>query len=406
MAFSSEQEDELWELWGKGEPSRLIARSLRSNASAVNRHLAKHGGVRPVPRRRGRQHLTLEQREEVTRGIAAGLSSRAIAALIGRAPSTVSREIARNGGRDSYRATVADAAAWERARRPKMSRLASHPELLQVVRERLESDWSPEQIAHWLRREHPQDHRLRISHETIYRSIYVASRRELGRESAKRLRSGRSVRRARVPKRAHGRGVLRNMTSIRNRPVSVVDRCEVGHWEGDLVMGARPSAVATLVERSTRYVRIVRLPNGYKAAQVRSAIAADLALLPPALRKTLTWDRGREMAEHQELAADLGMGVYFCDPRSPWQRGSNENTNRLLRQYLAKGADLRRFTAADLDDIAHRINTRPRRVLDWASSAESFLPNLGGGLAVSPQELEPAPMTGQSPADLSAFERR
>lgn len=181
MAFTSEQEDELWELWGKGEPSRLIARSLRSNASAVNRHLAKHGGVRPVPRRRGREQLTIDEREEVTRGIAAGLSSRAIAALIGRAPSSVSREIARNGGRDSYRATVADAAARERARRPKMSRLASHPELLQVVRERLELDWSPEQIAHWLRREHPQDPRLRISRETIYRSIYVASRRELGR---------------------------------------------------------------------------------------------------------------------------------------------------------------------------------------------------------------------------------
>ncbi len=406
MAFTSEQEDELWELWGKGEPSRLIARSLRSNASAVNRHLAKHGGVRPVPRRRGRQQLTLEQREEVTRGLAAGLSSRAIAALIGRAPSTVSREIARNGGRDAYRATVADAAAWDRARRPKMSRLASHPELLQVVRDRLEADWSPEQIAHWLRRKHPQDRDLRISHETIYRSIYLAGRRELGRESAKHLRSGRSVRRARVPKRGHGRGVLRNMTSIRNRPVSVVDRCEVGHWEGDLVMGARPSAVATLVERSTRYVRVVPLPDGYKAAQVRSAIAADLALLPPALRKTLTWDRGREMAEHQELATDLGMGVYFCDPRSPWQRGSNENTNRLLRQYLAKGADLRQFTAADLDDIAHRINTRPRRVLDWTTSAESFLPHLGGPPAVVHQRLEQVPTIGQPSMDRSPLDRR
>lgn len=406
MAFSSEQEDELWELWGKGEPSRLIARLLRSNASAVNRHLAKHGGVRPVPRRRSRQHLTSEQREEVTRGIAADLSSRAIAALIGRAPSTVSREIARNGGRDVYRATVADAAAWARSRRPRMSRLASHPELLQVVRDRLESDWSPEQIAHWLRREHPQDPRLRISHETIYRSIYVAGRRELGPGSAKHLRSGRSVRRARVPKRSHGRGVLRNMASIRNRPVSVVDRAEVGHWEGDLVMGARPSAVATLVERSTRYVRVIPLPDGYKAAQVRSAIAADLARLPPALRKTLTWDRGREMAEHQELAADLGMGVYFCDPRSPWQRGSNENTNRLLRQYLAKGADLRQFTAADLDDIADRINTRPRRVLDWASSAESFLLQLGGVAAIGLQPLEPVSTIGQPRVDLSALERR
>lgn len=376
MAFTSEQEDTLWELWGQGEPSRLIARSLQSNPSAVRAHLAKHGGVRPVPRRRSRQHLTAPQREEVTRGIAAGLSSRAIAALIGRAPSTVSREIARNGGRAAYRATAADAAAWERARRPKQSRLASHPKLLQIVRERLEADWSPEQIAQWLRREHAQDPRLWISHETIYRSIYVAGRRELGAAHARHLRSGRSVRRARARKRAHGRGVLRNMTSIRSRPVAVLDRIEVGHWEGDLVMGARPSAVATRVERSTRYVRVVPLPAGYKATEVRAAIAAELALLPRALRKSLTWDRGREMAEHQELAADLGMDVYFCDPRSPWQRGSNENTNRLLRQYLAKSADLRQFTAADLAGIAERINTRPRRVLDWASSAEAFFPHL------------------------------
>ncbi|WGW12579.1 IS30 family transposase [Saxibacter everestensis] len=297
--------------------------------------------------------------------------------MVGCAPSTVSREIARNGGRAAYRATSADRAAWERARRPKASRLESRPELLRIVRERLTLDWSPEQIAHWLRRAHPHDPLLRISHETIYRSIYVAGRRELGAGSAKHLRSGRSVRRARVPQRAHGRGVLRNMVSIRDRPVCVSERAEIGHWEGDLVMGARPSAVATLVERSTRYVRVVPLPDGYKAA-VRSAIAADLALLPPALRKTLTWDRGREMAEHQQLSADLGLEVYFCDPRSPWQRGSNENTNRLLRQYLAKGADLRRFSRVDLEGIADRINTRPRRVLGWASAAESFLPHLHG----------------------------
>lgn len=394
MVFTSQQEDALWELWAKGEPSRLIARSLRSNPSAVRAHLAKHGGVRPPARRRSDRQLTVEQREEVTRGIAAGLSSRAIAGSLRCAPSTVSREIARNGGRAAYRATSADRAAWERARRPKTSRLELRPELLQIVRERLALDWSPEQIAHWLRRAYPHDPLLRISHETIYRSIYVVGRRELGPGSAKHLRSGRSVRRARVPQRAHGRGVLRNMVSIRDRPACVSERAEVGHWEGDLVMGARPSAVATLVERSTRYVRVVPLPDGYKAAQVRSAIAADLALLPPALRKTLTWDRGREMAEHQELAADLGMGVYFCDPRSPWQRGSNENTNRLLRQYLAKGADLRQFTAADLDDIAHRINMRPRRVLDWASSAESFLPQLGGVAAIALQPLEPVPTIG------------
>lgn len=406
MAFTNEQEDAVWQLWRRGEPTRLIARSLRVNTSAVSRYLAKHGGVRPVPRRRSRLHLTVEQREEVTRGIAAGLSSRAIAASIGRAASTVSREIARNGGRDAYRATSADAAAWRRAARPKPTRLASDSELLRIVRDRLDADWPPEQIAHWLRRQHPRDTRMRISHETIYRSIYVAGRRELGRDAARHLRSGRSVRRARVSKRSHGRGVLRNMTSIRARPVSVVNRVEIGHWEGDLVMGARPSAVATLVERSTRYVRVIPLPNGYKAAEVRAAIAAELGQLPPALRQTLTWDRGREMAEHQELAADLGMGVYLCDPRSPWQRGSNENTNRLLRQYLAKSADLRRFTTSDLAGIADRINTRPRRVLGWATAAESFLPHLRDARTATDEQRELALARGQSSAGLSAAERR
>ncbi|MGH2584940.1 MAG: IS30 family transposase [Dehalococcoidia bacterium] len=339
--LSSAQENELWERWGSGEPSRLIARALRTNPSAVRAVLARHGGVRPPVRRRSARHLSVQEREEVTRGIAAGLSARAIAARIGRSPSTVSREIARNGGRARYRAASADAAASERARRPKVSRLASNPELLRLVRERLELDWSPEQIAQWLKHVHADVPELRVSHETIYRTIYVAGRRELGPRPARHLRSGRSVRHVRKAKQAHGRGVLRNMTSIRERPAAVSERAEVGHWEGDLVMGKRPSAVATLVERATRYVRVVALPDGYKADAVRRAITADLRQLPPGLRKTLTWDRGREMAEHQELAADLGMGVYFCDPHSPWQRGSNENTNRLLRQYLAKGTDLR-----------------------------------------------------------------
>lgn len=352
MVLTSQQEEALWELWAKGEPSRLIARSLRSNPSAVRAHLAKHGGVRPPARRRSGRQLTVEQREEVTRGIAAGLSSRAIAGSLGCAPSTVSRKIARNGGRAAYRATSADRAAWERARRPKASRLELRPELLQIVRERLALDWSPEQIAHWLRRAYPHDPLLRISHETIYRSIYVAGRRELGPGSAKHLRSGRSVRRARVPQRAHGRGVLRNMVSIRDRPACVSERAEVGHWEGDLVMGARPSAVATLVERSTRYVRVAPLPDGYKAAQVRSAIAANLAQLPPTLRKTLTWDRGREMAEHQELAADLGIGVYFCDPRSPWQRGSNDTRGQEVG-LLAVGGLLPRRDPCVADQLAH-----------------------------------------------------
>lgn len=233
---------------------------------------------------------------------------------------------------------------------------------------------------------------MRVSHETIYRTIYVSSRDEFGPRAGNNLRSGRTVRHPRKAKQSHGRGVLRNMTSIRDRPAVITERLEVGHWEGDLVMGKRPSAVATLAERATRFVRVVPLHNGYKADAVREAITRDLRDLPPGRRKSLTWDRGREMAEHQQLATDLELDVYFCDPRSPWQRGSNENTNRLLRQYLAKGADLREFSMRDLDDIAERINTRPRRVLEWATSAELFLPQVRSERLVERHILDSRPM--------------
>jgi IS30 family transposase len=376
VVFSNTEEDELWKRWREGDSVRLIARSLGCSPARVNAHLGRTGGVRPPFRRRAAVHLTVVEREEVSRGIAAGLSARAIAARLGRSPSTVSREIRRNGGRARYRAAAADAAAVDRARRPKPTRLGSAPVLLAAVRSKLALDWSPEQIAVWLRRQHPTDPSRWVSHETIYRSIYVTARNELGARAARHLRSGRSVRRPRRVRSSHGRGRLRNMTSIHARPVEVLERTQIGHWEGDLVMGKRPSAIATLVERQTRYVRIVPLPDGYKADAVRSAVAEDLRFLPPALRQSLTWDRGREMAEHQELAADLGIQVYFCDPRSPWQRGSNENTNRLLRQYLAKGDDLSRFSLRELDDIANRINTRPRRVLGWDTAHERFWPSL------------------------------
>lgn len=376
MPLTSDQQDEVWDRWGRGEPSRLIARALRCSPAVVRRHLAVHGGVRPAARRRSDRHLSVGEREEISRGIPTGASSRTIALLIGRSASTVSREIARNGGRVAYRAALAEVDAWERARRPKVSKLAGSPALLAVVRSRLELDWSPQQIAAWLPRTHPTDSSIRVSHETIYRSIYISGRNDLGPHAARHLRSGRAIRQARRVKQGHGRGVLRNMTSIHTRPAAVTDRQEVGHWEGDLVMGTRPSAVATLVERSTRFVRIVPLPDGYRADAVRHAIAADLRQIPPALRKSLTWDRGREMAFHQELADETGTSVYFCDLRSPWQRGANENTNRLLRQYLPKTDDLRRFSLRDLDEIAAHINHRPRRVLDWATAAELFLPQV------------------------------
>lgn len=382
MGFSGVEKDELWRRWRAGDSTRLIARALGCSPSSVQRHLGRTGGVQPPVRRRADAHLSLLEREEVSRGIAAGLSAREIASSVGRSPSTVSREIRRNGGRSTYRAAAAELAAIERGRRPKPTRLASDPALLAVVRAKLELDWSPEQIAVWLRRQYPTEKAMRVSHETIYRSIYVTSRSELGSHAARHLRSGRSVRRPRRVQVSHGRGRLRNMTSIHSRPVEVLQRAEIGHWEGDLVMGKRPSAVATLVERQTRFVRIVPLPNGYKADAVRRAIADDLRFLPPALRRSLTWDRGREMAEHQELAADLGLQVYFCDPKSPWQRGSNENTNRLLRQYLARGEDLNRYTLREIDDMAARINTRPRRVLDWSTSAEQFWPHVRAHAAI------------------------
>ncbi|WP_331712566.1 IS30 family transposase [Auraticoccus monumenti] len=343
----------------------------------VRRLLAASGGLRPPARRRHPRHLSGSDREEISRGIAAGWTARRIATQLSRSTSTVSREIARNGGRDAYRAQAADVAAWRRARRPKATRLGADPELCELVRSKLSEDWSPQQITAWLRRTHPDDSGKRVSHETIYRTVFHAERRELGSKPWQHLRSGRSVRHPRGALRTgHGRGRLKNMVSIRDRPASVADRVEVGHWEGDLVMGRRPSAVATLVERSTRYVRVVALPDGYKADAVRRALTADLAQLPPSLRRSLTWDRGREMAEHEQLATDLGLQVFFCDPKSPWQRGSNENTNRLLRQYLAKGADLSAHTVSQLEKWAGRINRRPRRVLDWDTAATRFSAHL------------------------------
>lgn len=368
-----EQQDAIWDRWRAGEPARVIARTVRCGPAAVRRHLAVTGGIRPAPRRRALLRLSLAEREEISRGIAAGESARTIAVRTGRSPSSVSREIARNGGRDNYRAAHADVATWGRSRRPKLSKLDCHEGLRELVRLKLTDDWSPEQIAAWLRRSFPDEPHLWISHEAIYRHLYISTRHALPSALTSHLRSRRPVRMSRLARKSgHGRGRLRNMVSIHDRPAHVEDRREVGHWEGDLVMGARPSAVATLVERSTRTVRLVRLP-GIKGPDVRAALVHNLRGLPSELLRTLTWDRGREMSEHERIAATLGISVFFCDPRSPWQRGSNENTNRLLRQYLPKQADLSRFTQTDLDRIAEKINTRPRRVLGWDTSHDRLL---------------------------------
>jgi IS30 family transposase len=368
VEFTTEQQQAIWEGWRDGESFRQVGERVGQPAHVIQYFLRGHGGIKPIAPRRNHRHLTPQEREEISRGVAAGLSIRRIAAALGRSHSSISRELVRNGGRAAYRATAAEQAALMRAKRPKPTRLKQRPALLQVVKAKLILGWSPEQIAAWLKLTYPQDTAMRLSHESIYRSIYYLYRRELGRGMSQHLRSGCTIRRPRKAKQPLGRGRLKNMVPITARPESVEDRVEAGHWEGDLVMGKRPSAVATLVERTTRAVKIVHLPDGYKADAVRIALTKTFKDIPEPLRRSLTWDRGREMAEHQQLATDLGMNVYFCAPRSPWQRGSNENTNRVLRQYLPKGSDLRRFSAQDLDDIANLVNDRPRRVLDWASS--------------------------------------
>jgi IS30 family transposase len=288
----------------------------------------------------------------------------------------VSREISRNGGRGGYRALVADAAAFERARRPKSSKLAANTRLAGLVATKLDDDWSPQQISQWLRREHPGDAAMRISHESIYRDLYMPSRKVFDASMFNRPRTERPIRRPRGKKRSHGRGQIRNMVSIRERPTEADTRQVAGHWEGDLVFGTRTSAVATLVDRATRYAMVVALPDGRKADAVARALIEQMGRLPVHLRRSLTWDRGLEMAHHAAISAALSMPVFFCDPHHPWhhpwQRGTNENTNRLLRQYLHRNADLAMFTQDELNAVAAKLNHRPRRVLGWATPAEAF----------------------------------
>jgi len=314
----------------------------------------------------------MADREEISRGVAAGESCRQIAARLERAPSTVSRELARNGGRHRYRAQAADAAAFGRAQRPKPGKLVTEPRLRAVVEAKLALRWSPEQIAGWLPLAYPQDLVMRVSHETIYLSLFVQSRGALRRELQRCLRTGRAMRHPRGKRLPQGRGQLRDTLHISQRPPEAADRAVPGHWEGDLVFGKRPSAVGTLVERHSRYVLLFPLPNGLTAQQVRPALTTAILRLPQQLRRSLTWDQGREMAEHVQFSVDSGVQVYFCDPRSPWQRGTNENANGLLRQYLSKGADLRRFDQAALDAIAAELNGRPRQTLGFKTPSQAL----------------------------------
>ncbi|MFF0614146.1 IS30 family transposase [Nocardia tengchongensis] len=369
--LSEAEVEEVWRRWRSGQAIKVLAREMRRHPSTVRELLKRCGGVRRPPRLRNTIRLSLAEREEISRGLAAGESLRAIARRLGRAPSTISREVAGRGGRFAYRALAADRAAWARAVRPKPTVLSKNPRLAQWVAERLTQHWSPQQIAGWLRR-NPQASMGYVSHETIYRSLFIQARGELRHELTRYLRSHRAMRRPRAARQPDGRGQRRGVLNISERPAEAADRAVPGHWEGDLVFGRGMSPIATLVERSTRFLMLVALPEGHRADLVAAALAARIAILPIALRRTLTWDQGIEMTEHAAFTIATGVPVYFCDPKSPWQRGSNENTNGLLRQYLPRHLDLRTYSQADLDAIADELNGRPRQTLGFRTPSEAL----------------------------------
>jgi IS30 family transposase len=368
--LSASEKKELWERWKRGQSSSDIAGAFGKLRGSIYSVLASSGGIQPSTRRRFRRALSLSEREEISRGLAEGRSMRGIASAIQRAPSTVSREIGRHGGRATYRAAEADRRAWDHARRPKPCRLAIQRRLQKIVAKKLSLDWSPEQIAGWLKRRYPGTQEMQISHETIYRSLFVQARGVLKKELVGHLRTRRVIRRSKQARtRGQGRGQIIDAVSIRERPAEVEDRAVPGHWEGDLLAGSHNTYIATLVERQSRFTMLVKVQN--KATQtVVKALTKQVRRLPAELRKSLTWDRGLEMAAHKEFAVATDVQVYFCDPQSPWQRGTNENTNRLLRQYFPKGTDLSACSQADLNRTALRLNQRPRKTLAFRSPAE------------------------------------
>jgi IS30 family transposase len=372
IKYTAAQKAEIWDRWQRGEALTAIGRLFDRPSSSIFNMLAPTGGIRPPPRRRSRLALTLAEREEISRGLACDLSLRAIAARLGRAPSTISREVNRNDGLQHYRASRADEAAWDRTRRPKPCKLASEPALSRIVASKLRSHWSPEQIAGWLKRTYPEHENLQVSHETIYKSLFIQARGALKKELQQHLRSQRAIRRSRhASHKGEGRGQIPNTVSIRERPASVEDRAVPGHWEGDLLIGANNSQVATLVERHSRYVMLAKV-SGRDTETVINALIKQAHKLPSELYKSLTWDRGKEMTDHQRFTLATDIQVYFCDPQSPWQRGSNENTNGLLRQYFPKGTDLSVHSQAKLNAVARQLNERPRKTLGFETPAERF----------------------------------
>ena len=368
--ISASQKQELWERWKRGQSMNDIARALAKKRGSIHFVLSSNGGIQPSTRHRSRLALSLSEREEISRGLAEGQSMRGIAASIQRAPSTVSREIGRHRGRVRYRAAEADQRAWDRARRPKLCRLAIRGRLQKIVAKKLSANWSPEQIAGWLKRRYPSNQEMQISHETIYRSLFVQARGVLKKELVGHLRTRRVIRRSKQGRtRGQGRGQIVDAVSIRERPAEVEDRAVPGHWEGDLLAGSHNTHIATLVERQSRFAMLVKV-DGKDTQTVVRALTKQVRRLPAELRKSLTWDRGLEMAAHKEFSIATNVQVYFCDPQSPWQRGTNENTNRLLRQYFPKGTNLSVYSQAELNRTALQLNQRPRKTLDFQCPAE------------------------------------
>jgi IS30 family transposase len=370
--YTESQKALMWERWQKGESLQQIAQLFDRNHSSIQRILAETGGIRPAQRLRSRLALSLAEREEISRSVVAGHSIRSIATLLGRAPSTISREIKRNGGQECYRASQADQAAWDRAHRPKTCKLAGNRTLAHLVAGKLQLQWSPEQVAGWLKQSYPGDETYQVSHETIYRSLFIQARGALKKELLQHLRRTRAMRRSRHhTQKKDGHGRITDTVSISERPAAVEDRAVPGHWEGDLLFGSANSQIATLVERQTRYVMLVKTA-GKDTETVINALIKNARKLPQELYQSLTWDRGKEMADHKRFTLATDIQVYFCDPQNPWQRGTNENTNGLLRQYFPKGCDLSAYSQAQLNAVARRLNERPRKTLNYETPAERF----------------------------------
>jgi IS30 family transposase len=372
ICYTDSQRALMWERWRQGDTLHQIAALFDRHHPSIRGVLAASGGIKPRERHRSNSALALSEREEISRGVVEGRSIRSIAALLKRAPSTVSREIRRNGGSEGYRASRADQAAWDRALRPKVCKLVRNRPLAHRVASKLRRKWSPEQIAGWLKHTYPDDEANQVSHETIYRSLFIQARGALKRELMAHLRRTRGMRRSRHHTQKtpiHGRII--DAVSISERPAKAEDRALPGHWEGDLLCGSSNSQIATLVERQSRYVMLAKIAR--KDTQtVVDALIKHAHKLPQELYRSLTWDRGPEMADHKRFTLATDIKVYFCDPQSPWQRGSNENTNGLLRQYLPKGIDLSTYSQSKLNAIARELNERPRKTLNYETPAERF----------------------------------